>query len=47
MHAGDKDQNGYDLGNYHYHTQIFDDTYNGETYTASTTGPFNCWKVNT
>ena len=48
------DQHGFDLqANYHYHMQVFDATCgsgdmctSGESYKASTTGPFNCFKQN-
>ena len=50
--AADVDEHGISLATYHYHAQIFDATVQageiataGETYTATTPGPFQCWKA--
>eukprot|EP00933_Yihiella_yeosuensis_P068701 TRINITY_DN7462_c0_g1_i1.p1 TRINITY_DN7462_c0_g1~~TRINITY_DN7462_c0_g1_i1.p1 ORF type:complete len:468 (+),score=104.16 TRINITY_DN7462_c0_g1_i1:167-1405(+) len=47
-----KDEHGFDLTNYHYHTQVFDATCGsngmctaGDSYKASTTGPYQCFKA--
>jgi len=46
------DEHGFDLTQYHYHTQVFDATCGagwmceaGDAYKASTTGPFQCFKA--
>ena len=51
--SSDVDENGISLGDYHYHTQVFDRTcpsggmcVAGEVYKVSTTGPYNCFKAN-
>ena len=50
--AAGTDAHGNDLQGYHYHTQVFDATCSsgamcteGETYLASTTGPYQCYKA--
>lgn len=50
--AAGTDEHGFDLTQYHYHTQVFDATCAsgamcaaGDTYKASTTGPFQCFKA--
>lgn len=55
VHDGDEDIDPYGIdlaSTYHYHTQVFDavcgDNYGlcdeGTAYTATTTGPLNCWR---
>lgn len=46
------DENGFDLTQYHYHTQVFDVTcpansmcVEGNTYTVSTSGAYKCYKA--